>query len=174
MADIIHVGLVQDGIFRPDYEDDHDAFLTTLEGEEVEAIYRKKRSKRTQRQNRWMHSFLRPLAQHLGYSLVQLKLMGLVAVFGTEKVGDYTVPIEPSTADLNTQKCSELCEWFVQMAAELDPPFLILYPEEFKREKKKQIRRGARASERDVIARPTSTAEGCRGPEGMEPLAAPR
>lgn len=141
MSDIIHVGLVQDGIFRPDYERDHADFLATLEGEEVEAIYRKKRSKRSQRQNRWMHSFLRPLAAHLGYSLAQLKLMGLVAVFGTEKVGDYTVPIEPSTAELNTTKCAELCEWYVQMAAELDPPFLILYPEEFKREKRKRERK---------------------------------
>lgn len=110
--------------------------VSKLDGYEVEEVLRKKRSTRTNRQNRWLHSFLGKLAEHLGYELEELKLIGLVAVFGTRVIGEYTIPAQPHTSHLNTEQFSDLCEWFVQKAAEVD--FLVLYPEEFKRQQRKK------------------------------------
>lgn len=135
----VWIGVMQDGVFHPDEEREYDALVRkALDGHEVEQITRKRRSTRTLRQNRWLHSFLGKLAEHLGYELEELKLVGLIAVFGTKVVGGYTIPEQPHTSQLNTEQFSDLCEWFVQKAAEVD--FLVLYPQEFKREKRKQER----------------------------------
>lgn len=145
MSDAIHIGLVQfdERIkalrFIPDYEKEYNAHLAELDGYEVEQVVRKRRSKRSDRQNRWLWSFLRPFAEHLGYQPEELLMIGLVAVFGTHDVMGYTVPKEPHSSKLNTDQFSDLCEWFVQKAAEVD--FLVLYPEEFKRQKKEQQKR---------------------------------
>jgi hypothetical protein len=111
-----------------------------LAGYAVEGELRKLKSTRSTRQNAWLWSFLKPLAEHLGYEVEELKLVGLVAVFGTKVVGGMTIPEKAHTSQLNTEEFSDLCEWFVQKAAEVD--YLVLYPEEFKREKRKQLRRG--------------------------------
>jgi len=46
-----------------------------------------------------------------------LKLAGLIAVFGTKQVHGYTVPVYAHTSDLDTSQFSDLCEWFVEQAA---------------------------------------------------------
>lgn len=126
--------------FKADDAQEYAQLISDLDGYEVEQVLRKKRSTRSLRQNRWFWSFMKPLAEHLGYEVEELKLIGLVAVFGTKTVMGYTVPEKANTSALNTEEFSDLCAWFVQKAAEMD--FLILTPDEFKREKKKQLRRG--------------------------------
>lgn len=138
----IFIGVIQDGRFIADDERLYAALLAELDGYEVESVLRKKRSTRSLRQNRWFHSFMTPLADHLGYTVEELKLVGLVAVFGTKVVMGYTVPEQPHTSGLNTEQMSALCAWFQQRAAEMD--FLILTPDEFKREKRKKERAALR------------------------------
>jgi len=138
----LFIGVVsEDGKkLRLDYPDQFKAYYAIFAGDEVEIEIRKRRSKRSLRQNAWLHSFLTAFAKHLGYTLPELKLVGLVAVFGTHEVMGYTVPVEPHTSKLNTEQMSDLCEWYVQQGAEMDPPFLILYPEEFRRQKRKKAK----------------------------------
>lgn len=140
---MILIGLVRDDGSKLDfdYPTEYRNYIKQFAGHEVEVEIRKRRSKRSDRQNRWLHSFLGELAEFLGYSLEELKLVGLVAVFGTDTIMGFTVPKKPHTSQLNTEEFSDLCEWFVQKAAEVD--FVVLYPEEFKREKKKQARKAA-------------------------------
>lgn len=137
---MIFVGTVRDDGSRLDfdYPNDYRAYIKQFAGHEVEVEVRKRRSKRSIRQNAWLSSFLRPLAEFLGYEFEELKLIGLVAVFGTKVVMGYTVPEQAHTSELNTEQFSDLCEWFVQKAAEVN--FVVLYPEEFKRKKKKEQR----------------------------------
>lgn len=132
------IGVVRDDGSKLDfdYPDDYRAHIRKFAGHEVEIEIRKRRSKRSDRQNAWLHSFLGALAEHLGYTLEELKLVGLVALWGTHDVMGYTLPAKPHTSKLNTNEFSDLCEWFVQKAAEVD--FLVLYPEEFKRKKLKR------------------------------------
>ncbi len=140
MSARVWIGVMQDGHFHADDGREYTAHCADLDGYEVEQVIRKRRSSRTLRQNRWFHAFMRPLAEHLGYEVEDLKLAGLIALFGTDVVMGYTVPTKPHTSDLNTEEFSDLCEWFVQKAAECG--FVVLYPEEFKR----QHRRGAKGS----------------------------
>lgn len=129
------------------YPDQLKADYTMLAGYAIEGEIRKLRSTRSIRQNAWLHSFLggdKGLAQFLGYTLEELKLVGLVALWGTHEVMGMTLPVKPRTSKLTTEEFSDLCEWFVQKAAEVD--FLVLYPEEFKRKKKAQQRKAATAA----------------------------
>jgi hypothetical protein len=133
---VILVGTVRDDGSKLDfdYPSDYRDHIKQFAGHEVEVEIRKRRSKRSDRQNRWLHSFLGAFAEHCGYTLEEMKLVGLVALWGTHDVMGYTVPKKPRTSQLNTEEFSDLCEWFVQKAAEAE--FVVLYPEEFKRTKK--------------------------------------
>lgn len=141
---MIFIGTVRDDGSRLDfdYPNDYRNYIRQFAGYEVEIEVRKRRSKRSLRQNAWLHSFLGHFAKHCGYSLEEMKLVGLVALWGTHDLMGCTVPKKPHTSQLNTEEFSDLCEWFVQKAAEVD--FLVLYPEEFRREKKKQQRKPQR------------------------------
>ena len=137
---MIFIGTVRDDGSRLDFDfpNDYRNYIKQFAGHEVEVEIRKRRSKRSLRQNAWFHSFIVPFAKEIGETVPDLKLQGLVAVFGTKVVRGVTVPVYAHTADLNTEQFSDLCEWFVEQAARCN--FLVLYPEEFKREKKKRER----------------------------------
>lgn len=135
---MIHRGLItEDGkYFIPDDKASWNAQKQSLAGYEVEVDLWKRRSKRSLKQSAWMHAFLRPLSEASGETVPRLKLIGLINVFGTDKVGDKFVPIKTSTTECNTEEMGDLCEWFVQYAAETYN-LMILYPDEFKRQKRK-------------------------------------
>lgn len=164
------VGLVNDEGTRMvfDYPSQYRAFIKTLAGHEVEVELRKKRSKRSLRQNAWFHAFMEPFAASIGETVPDLKLIGLVAVFGTKVVMGYTVPVYAHTSELDTHQFSDLCEWFVQKAAECG--FVVLYPDEFKR--KKRARRGAGNNPGEVSKSPAPGLVGAS--DGVQPSAASR
>lgn len=130
--------------FKADDAQEYAQLLSDLDGYEVEQVLRKKRSTRSLRQNRWFWSFMKPLADYLGYEVEELKLVGLIALFGTHDVMGYTVPVHAHTSELNTEEFADLCAWFVQKAAELG--YVILTPDEFKREKRKAEKARAKAA----------------------------
>jgi len=138
---VIFIGTVRDDGSKLDFDfpNDYRNFIRQFAGHEVEIEIRKRRSKRSLRQNAWFHSFIVPFAESLGETVPDLKLAGLVALFGTKQVHGCTVPEYAHTSDLNTEQFSDLCEWFVQEAARCG--FVVLYPEEFKRQKKQQQKR---------------------------------
>lgn len=129
---MIFIGTVRDDGSRLDldFPSDYRAYIRQFAGYEIEVEVRHRRSKRSDRQNRWFHSFIVPFAESIGETVPTLKLIGLVAVFGTKVVMGYTVPVYAHTSDLNTQQFSELCEWFVEQAAKCG--YVVLYPEEFR------------------------------------------
>jgi hypothetical protein len=129
--------ITEDGkYFLPDAKREWEAHKQSLAGYEVDVSVRKHRSKRSLKQNAWLHAFLGQLAEHWGYRVEELKIAGLSEVFGTHVVMGIVVPIKPHTSELNTIEMSDLCEWFIQKAAEDD--VLVLYPEEYKRAQKKK------------------------------------
>jgi len=123
--------------FLPDERAPWEAAKMALAGYEVAVELYKWRSKRTLKQNRWMHAFLRPLSEISGMTVPRLKLLGLIEVFGVDKVGDVYVPVKASTTECNTEEMGDLCEWFVQHAAE-HYSLVILYPDEFKRARQRR------------------------------------
>lgn len=110
--------------------------LAGADGHEITITAHRRRKKRSLKQNAWLHAFLQQLAAHWGNTVEELKTVGLAEVFGTHVVMGVVMPVKPHTSELTTTEMCDLCEWFIQKAAEDD--VLVLYPDEFKREKKKQ------------------------------------
>lgn len=140
------IGLVREDGSRLDFDfpSQYRAFIATLAGEEVEIEIRKKRTKRTLKQNAYLHAAIKPYADHLGYTVEELKLALLGECFGYHQVNGVTLPVKLHTAQLTTQEFVEITELLIQKAAEDD--VLILYPDEFKAERKKQQRKAAKAA----------------------------
>lgn len=109
-----------------------------LKGHDVYVEIYKRRGKRSVKQNRWLYAFLKPLAEVLGVTVEELKLIGLVALWGTHDVMGYRVPVKAHTSDLDTEEFSDLCAWYQQKAAERG--VLILDPNEWKAAKRKRER----------------------------------
>lgn len=116
--------------------------IAQFAGHEVEGELRKYRSRRTSRQNRWMHAAIKPLADHLGYTTEEMKLVGLGEQFGWKEVTGHQIPIRLHTSELNTVEHGELMDWFMQKAAEND--IVILLPDEFRKQQRKQARQKAK------------------------------
>ena len=140
VADVF-IGVVQDGKLHLDWRKQFDAYLSRFEGHEVELEVRKRRSKRSLRQNRWMYAFLTPLAEHTGSTVEELKLIGLIALWGTHEVMGYIVPVRTHTSELNTLEFSDLCACYQQKADEVG--VLILDPDEYRAAKKTAAKRAA-------------------------------
>lgn len=113
-------------------------------GHEVEIELRKRRSKRSLKQNAAYHASIEPLAEFLGYTVEELKLSMLGGCFGWKNVNGVQLPERLHTSDLNTEDFSDLMAYTMQIAAEHD--ILILDPSQWKAAKKKQARKATKAA----------------------------
>lgn len=136
----IFIGTVDEsGRVHPDFPSKMHAFNREhFAGHEVEIEIRKRRSKRSLKQNAAYHAAIAPLADHLGYTTEELKLAMLGGCFGWREVSGAQLPIRFHTSDLTTEEFSDLMAYTNQIAAEAG--ILILDPSDWKREKKKQQR----------------------------------
>jgi len=103
----------------------------------------KRRSKRSVKQNAAYHAAIGPLAEHLGYTVEELKLTMLGGCFGWKTVNGVQLPERLHTSDLNTEQFSDLMAYTNQIAAEAG--VLILDPSEWKAAKRKQQRKSRAA-----------------------------
>lgn len=124
-----------------DYPDQFKQGYAQFAGDEVEVSVRKRRTKRSLRQNAAYHAAIAPFAEHCGYTTEELKLAMLGGCFGWHETGPLKgLPLRLHTSDLNTQGFSDLMAYTTQIAAEHD--VLILDPSEWRAQRKKQLRRG--------------------------------
>jgi len=103
----------------------------------------KRRSKRSLKQNAAYHAAIGPLAEQLGYTVEELKLVMLGGCFGWRTVAGAQLPERMHTSDLNTGQFSDLMAYTNQIAAEAG--VLILDPSEWKAAKRKQQRKSRAA-----------------------------
>jgi len=116
-----------------------------LNGDEIEIEIRKRRSKRSLRQNSWLHAAIEPLAEHLGYDIDDLKLDLLGITFGWKEMkSGNKVPNKLHTSDLNTEEFSDLMAVAQRVAAE--EGVVILDPSQYKAAKRKAERKAAKAA----------------------------
>lgn len=125
-----------------DYPEKLKQFLPAFAGHEVELSIRKRRSKRSLKQNSFLHAAIAPLAEHLGYTTEELKLAMLGGCFGWHDEGPLKgLPLRLHTSDLNTEQFSDLMAYTQRIAAEHD--VLILDPSAWKAARRKQNRKAA-------------------------------
>lgn len=117
-------------------------------GDEVFVEIYKRRSKRSLKQNAAYHAAIGPFAEHLGYTVEELKLAMLGGCFGWHDEGPLKgLPLRLHTSDLDTQQFADLMAHTMQIAAEHD--VLILDPSQWKAEKRKRDKQAARAAGRN-------------------------
>lgn len=125
----VFVGLVQDGRLHIDHRKQFDAYLKRFEGHEVELEVRKRRSKRSDRQNRyWWGVVVATLAQHCGYSPDEMHEALKHKFLSQDDLQRGLVRIG-STAKLDTAAFAELVDRVVLWAAE-DLGVIIPLPEQ--------------------------------------------
>lgn len=140
----LFIGVVRDDGSKLDFDspDEYRDFIRAhFAGHEVEIEIRKRRSKRSLRQNSAYHASIQPLAEHLGYTVEELKLVMLGGCFGWHTVAGAQMPDRMHTSELNTEDFADLMAYTMQIAAEND--IVILDPSQWKAEKRKSTRRDA-------------------------------
>lgn len=119
-----------------------------LKGEDVELEIRKRRTKRSDRQNRAYHAMLTPWAMSEGHHIEDLKDDCLREVFGEREVVNVItgevkkVLKEPHTSTLTVAQFNELMERTVEIAA--DCGVILELPDEYKARKAKEARQSKR------------------------------
>ena len=131
-----------DGRIKFDYPSQAHAFNREhFADDEIFVEVYKRRSKRSLKQNAAYHASIAPLAEHLGYTVEELKLAMLGGCFGWKNVSGCQLPERMHTSDLDTQQFSDLMAYTNQIAVEHD--VLILDPSQWKAQKRRRERRGA-------------------------------
>lgn len=132
------IGVVRDDGSKLDfdYPKDYRAFIQTLAGYEVEIDIRKKRTRRTLKQNAFFHAAIAPLAEHLGCTTEELKIDLLGTWFGWKDIRNSKVPERLHTSELNTKDFADLMDHTMQIAAE--EGIVILDPSQYKTQKRRR------------------------------------
>lgn len=157
MIERVFQGFVgEDGKFALDFPAQFYAYVGRKEfrGEEVEIEFRKRRAKRSDRQNRGFHACIAPWAHEEGHNVDDLKRDVLREVFGTREVTNAITGeighelAEPHTSRLDVHKFCFLMERTVEIAAGCG--VLLQLPDEYKAAKL-EVRRVVMA--RDKVCR---------------------
>jgi len=113
-------------------------------GHEVTIEVYKRRSKRSLRQNAFLHAAIEPWAKQIGETVTGLKIALLGEVFGWTTVRGHQVPTKDHTSELNTEEFSDVMAYAMQAAAE--DGVLILDPSQYLAEKRKREKKAALAA----------------------------
>lgn len=134
-----------EGKLELDHKAQFKAFIQRFRGEEVEIEVRKRRTKRSDKQNRAYHAMLTPWALSEGHYIEDLKDDCLGEVFGFREVVNVVtgevrkVLAEPHTSTLDTVRFAHLMERTAEIAARCG--FIVELPDEYKSRKAKEARR---------------------------------
>lgn len=171
-AYVIHAtGMITDDgkTLMIDYPDQLKADYIHLAGHAITIEIRKLRSKRSLKQNAWLHAAIKPLADELGNSTEELKLILLGQTFGWREIRGASIPNRLHTSELNTEEFGELMDTLLNLAAENS--VVILLPDEFRQSRKKQLRRGAATDRSRSLSGPHVPDRSDR--DGVSPSTAP-
>jgi hypothetical protein len=99
------------------YRRDH---LRSLAGRDVEVIVRKRRVKRSNPQNKYLHAVVFPLiADEMCDSVegVKFDLMGERFGWTETKGSGRAIPVRPHTSEMTEEECSDFIDWVIPWAA---------------------------------------------------------
>lgn len=123
------------------------AYVRKFKGEEVELEIRKRRTKRSDRQNRAFHAMVTPWANEEGWAIDDLKRELMGEVFGRKEftspvTGEMSwTPLKFHTSKLTVQEFNLLMERAVEIAAGCG--VILQLPDEYLAERKKRARAAA-------------------------------
>lgn len=101
----------------------------SLIGHEVELVIRKRRTKRSGKQNRWIHAAASALADHCGLSLAEMKCELMGACWGWHTLpSGHEVPVKLHTSDMTVDEAAHFTDWLIAWALEHFPEVEIPLP----------------------------------------------
>ena len=153
----VFIGLVQQGRLHLDFRKQFDAYLRQFEGYEVEVEVRRRREKRSLRQNAGFHAMVTPWVLSEGYPIEDLKRDLLREVFGVLEVSVSPVDgkpreilAQPHTSDLSVREFCELIERTLEIAAGCG--VLLQAPDEYRKAKEALAKAEARKAKKAATA----------------------
>lgn len=150
------VGVVQDGKVLLDWRKQFDAYVTQFEGEEVVLEIRKRRSKRSDKQNRALHACLGRWAAEKGHDVEEIKDDLLALLWGyhvrqSRITGEVVKSlVKPHTSRLNTQEFCDLFDLAAEEAAK-DGHYMLM-PDEYLAAKADAAKKAAKAASKAAQA----------------------
>jgi hypothetical protein len=104
-----------------------------FEGKEISLTIDKYIDKKSSNQNRYLHKILTLLAEYLGYSLIEMKILvkkevGLYDYVINKKTGEQVKELK-SVANMTKEEVGKMIDYILQIGAEAG--LQILTPEEF-------------------------------------------
>lgn len=143
------IGMVTaEGKLLLDFPSQFKAYTKRLAGEEVELELRKRRTKRSLRQNSGFHAMVTPWARDEGHQIDELKRDLLAEIFGTEEYVSpvngkvKSVPAKKHTSSLSVQEFCVLIEETMRIAAECG--YILISPEEYTLAKEEALKQAAK------------------------------
>ncbi len=107
------------GLLVMDQPREYARYVRSLHGQFIEVVVRKQRVQRSLDQNAYLHvaAFV-PLAEHLGYSLAELKLLLMGECWGWQTVAGHEMPVKVHTADMTVEEATHFIDWIIPWALE--------------------------------------------------------
>lgn len=111
--------VLKGGLLVMDRPGEYAKYVRSFHGRFVEVIVRKQRVQRSLDQNAYLHvaAFI-PLAEHLGYTLAEMKLLLMGACWGWQTVGGHELPVKIHTADMTVEEATHFIDWIIPFALE--------------------------------------------------------
>lgn len=119
-ASVVFTGRVlPGGLLVVDKPREYAKYVRSFHGQFVEVIVRKQRVQRSLDQNAYLHvaAFI-PLAEHLGYSLAEMKLLLMGECWGWQTIGGHEIPVKIHTADMTVEEATYFIDWIIPFALE--------------------------------------------------------
>jgi hypothetical protein len=142
----VFLGLVQDGRLHLDFKAQYDAYIKRFEGDEVEVEVRKRRTKRSLRQNAAMWVLLGAWARAEGHNVNDLKDDVMGEAFGWSEtpspITGRVVPKRARTSELDVSDFCHLIETILETAAGCG--VVLQAPDEYRKAKESESKRLAR------------------------------
>lgn len=125
------VGAVAAGVLSEFVRRQVAAFIAGLPDGDIVLDVAVKSQQRTLSQNNGYHAMLDPWAEHLGYTVDELKLECLGITFGwrDSALGEHRTPLKPHTSGLSVEEFSRLFEHTALIAAGMG--FQLVLPSEY-------------------------------------------
>ena len=146
MTSPVFLGLVQSGRLHLDFPAQYRAFIQRFEGDEVEIEVRKRRTKRSLRQNSALWALLTEWARAESYDINDLKDDVMGEAFGWSDTASplkgRVVPVRNRTSELSVEDFCHLIETILEKAAFCG--VVLMAPDEYRKAKEAAAKRAAR------------------------------
>lgn len=119
MVPVFYGRVLPGGLYVRDRPKDYSRYIKSLAGQFVEETIRKRRTKRSNQQNAYIHAVPIPmLAEHFGYTIPEMKLVLMGECWGWKEVLGRQIPVRSHTSEMSVEECQYFVDWVIPWAVQ--------------------------------------------------------